>query len=81
MHTHGYTREEITTLLNKSTLWTNVLGIFSQAPAHRRPLETERLRRFPPNFAPHYLKGSNEERGRRLQAVKLLTALSYDGGS
>ena len=26
-------------LLNKPTLWANVLAIFSQAPAHRRPLD------------------------------------------
>ena len=47
--TQQYTREEIIILLHKSTLWANVLGIFSQAPAHRRPLDTERLRRFEPN--------------------------------
>ena len=47
-HTHGYTREEITIVLKKLTLWANVLGIFSQPPAHRRPLDTERCRRFAP---------------------------------
>ena len=75
VHTHVHTREVI--ILNKATLWTNVLGIFSQAPAHRRPLVTERLRRFAPTSAPHYYKGGNEERDRRLQVVKLLTAFSY----
>ena len=68
-------------VVNKGTPWANVLRIFSQAPVHRRALDTERLRRFAPNSAPHYLKGSNEERERRLQVVKLLTALSYCGGS
>ena len=33
-------------LLDKATLWANVLAIFSNAPAHRRPLDTERRRRF-----------------------------------
>ena len=31
-------------LLNKATPWANVLGIFSHAPARRRPLDTERRR-------------------------------------
>ena len=31
--------EEITNFLLKATLWANVLRIFSQAPAHRRPLD------------------------------------------
>ena len=50
----------------RGTLWANVLGIFSRAPGHRRPLD----------------EGGNEERDRRLEVVKLLTALSYCvGGS
>ena len=43
MHTptHQHTREERTIVLKKSTLWANVLGFFSQAPAHRQSLDTE----------------------------------------
>ena len=59
----------------------NVVGTFSQAPTHSLPLDTERLRRFAPNYFSHYLKGENEDSGRRLQVVKLLTALSYCVGS
>ena len=54
MHTPTHTKEEITILLNNGTLWVNFLGIFSRAPAHRRPLDTERLCSFAPNSAPHY---------------------------
>ena len=43
-----YTRKDIRILLNKSTLLSNIIGIFSQASAHRRPLDTERRRRFAP---------------------------------
>ena len=53
-YTHGYTTEERTILLEKPMLWANDLGIFSQPPAHRRPLDTERRRRFAPTSAPHY---------------------------
>ena len=31
---YAYTREERTIKLSKGTLWANVLGIFSRAPAH-----------------------------------------------
>ena len=70
-----HTREVRTLLLRKATLWANILWMFSQAPARRRPLDTETLRGFSPNSAPHYKKGGNKERGRRLQVVELLTAL------
>ena len=33
--------------------------------------------RFAPAALPHYDKGRNEERDRRLEVVKLLTTLSY----
>ena len=36
---HGYTGEVRIIKLNKPTLWANVLGIFSQALARRRPLD------------------------------------------
>ena len=36
-HTPTGTMEVRTGKLYKSTLWANVLGIFAQAPAHRRP--------------------------------------------
>ena len=44
--------------------------------------ETSSLRcRFAPTSTPHYWKGGNEERDRRLQVVNLITALSYCVGS
>ena len=61
VHTNTPTSEAMIILLNKPTLWANVFEIFSQAPAHRRPLDN----------------GGNEERDRRLEVGKLLTALSY----
>ena len=48
-----HTREARIILSNKGTLWANVLEVFSQVPAHSRPLVTERLRRCAPNSA-HY---------------------------
>ena len=81
-YTPTHTREKIPTSLDIGTLWANVLGNFSRAPAHRQPLDTERLRRFAPISAPHYYKGGNEERDGRLPVVKLLIASSYcTGGS
>ena len=53
-YTRIHTRGERTILISNDTLWANGLGIFSQAPAHSWPLDTERLRRFAPNSAPHY---------------------------
>ena len=38
-------------------------------------------RRFDPTSAPHCQKGGNEERDRRLQIVKHITAFSYCVGS
>ena len=61
-------------LFDNPMLWASVLGFFSQAPAQRRPLDSERRRRFAPTSALHYWKCGNEERGRRLEVVKLLTA-------
>ena len=50
----AHTREVRKIKLNNGTLWANLLGIFSQAPAHSWPLDTERLRRFAPKYAPPY---------------------------
>ena len=69
-------------LINNPTPWVNVLGIFSPAPAHKQPLDTERLRCIARNSARQHEKGGNEERDGRRRLVKLLTSLSYCvGGS
>ena len=71
------TMEVRTFLSNKGTLLGNLLLIFSQSPAHRQPLDTERRRRLATKIVSSLREGFNEERGRGLQVNNLLIALSY----
>ena len=52
-------------------------GIFLTGTCEQLTVRYGETRRFPP----HYVKGGNEERDKRLQVVELLTALSYCVGS
>ena len=68
-------KQEVRTILNDNpTLWANVMGILPQAPAHRRPLENEGKSSIRSDVC------RDDERDRRLEVVKIKTALSYGAG-
>ena len=75
--THQHTNTPTSTIriikLNNPTLWANVLGIFSLAPAGRRSLDTEsgrRSLRSLPRLAPHYKKMCRKDKHIRLRGQK-----------
>ena len=65
-------------LINNPQLWANVLGIFSRAPAHRRPFDTKRLRRFAPKSAPRCKEVPGLLRGRTTLSTQ---NVSYEVGT